>query len=390
MATTVSITGVAHGGHGVSRIDGQVCFVPYALPGDTVEVRVVRKARGVLWGEIERVVEPSPHRCAPCCPYFGACGGCTWLHFAYPGQAEWKQRIVKDALERIAGVAADVEWVEDEILRLGYRTRAEFHGDAGRLGFYAPESHAVVDIARCPLCHERLNAILTRLRETRIEGPVEITVNPEGSDVLIWSKQPLPRIEGLLVAADTPRDGAPARFFFDSVPIVNGTFSQSSLLLNRVLVRTVHDLIGPASRILDLYCGNGNLSLGLASPANQEIGVPGSAHIEGLDHNRAAVLAANACGLGTYRAASEPVFERALSQSWDVVLLDPPRTGAKAIAAALARCATDAIVYVSCDPATLARDLKTLMAGGWRVARVAVVDLFPHTWHVETVCRLER
>ena len=125
MATIVPITGVAHGGHGVSRIDGQVCFVPYALPGDTVEVRVVRQARGVLWGAIDKLVEPSPHRCAPCCPYFGACGGCMWLHFAYPGQAEWKQRIVKDALERIAGVTADVVWVEDEILRLGYRTRAE-------------------------------------------------------------------------------------------------------------------------------------------------------------------------------------------------------------------------------------------------------------------------
>lgn len=380
MATIVSITGVAHGGHGVSRIDGQVCFVPYALPGDTVEVQVVRQTRGVLWGAVEKLVEPSPHRCAPSCPHFEACGGCTWLHFAYPGQAEWKQRIVKDALERIAGIEADVEWVEDAALRLGYRTRAEFHGKGGRLGFYAAGSHSVVDIDACPLCHERLNAVLTQLRKTRIIRPVEITVNPEGPETLIWSKKPLPQINGLAATINTPRSAARAHFLFDSVPVVNGTFSQSSLLLNRMLVRTVRDMVGSASRILDLYCGNGNLSLGLAS----------NAHVEGLDHNRAAVAAANKCGPGSYRVAVELAFEQALSQSWDAVIIDPPRTGAKAIAAALARCATPAIVYVSCDPATLARDLKTLTAGGWRVARVAVVDLFPNTWHVETVCRLER
>jgi len=367
MSVQVSISGVAHGGHGVSRIDGQVCFIPYALPDDVVEVRIVWQTRGVLWGAIEKRVEPSPHRCEPCCPYFGKCGGCTWLHFDYPGQADWKQRIVKDALERIAGIETDIEWIEDENLRLGYRTRAEFHGDGNRLGFFATGSHDVVDIERCPLCHKNLNEVLTRLRDTPIRGSVEITVNPEGPENLIKFKR-------------MSRDGTTERFVFDGVPIVRGAFSQSSLLLNRMLVRTVCDRMGSASRILDLYCGNGNLSLGLSPQA----------HVEGLDHNRVAVAAANESRLGSYRVATELEFKKALNQVWDVVILDPPRTGAKAITPALARCPTSAIVYVSCDPATLARDLKTLIANGWRVDQVAVLDLFPHTSHVETVCSLNR
>src|SRR5690606_28505311 len=131
MDAVVDITGVAHGGDGVCRIDDRVCFVPYALPGDRLRIVVEREAKGVLWGVLADIVEPSPHRqdATGCCPVGRHCGACGWLHFAYPAQAEWKRRIVLDSLQRIARVEADVEWVEDPELRLGYRTRAEFHGD---------------------------------------------------------------------------------------------------------------------------------------------------------------------------------------------------------------------------------------------------------------------
>ncbi|MBN2308043.1 MAG: methyltransferase, partial [Candidatus Hydrogenedentes bacterium] len=172
-----------------------------------------------------------------------------------------------------------------------------------------------------------------------------------------------------------------ASFTFDGIPIVNGTFSQSSLLLNRLLVRTVHAMTAGADAVLDLYCGNGNLSLGLAS----------AKEVLGLDHNRAAVHRAAAVGRGVYRAGKERAFCEALaSRRWDAVILDPPRTGAKPIAPALAKADAAAIVYVSCDPATLARDVKTLAASGWRIDKATALDLFPHTPHVETVCRLVR
>lgn len=362
------------------RIAGQVCFVAHGLPGDVVRVRVIKETKGVLWGAIEEIVEASPDRTTACCEKFGACGGCSWLHFAYPAQAQWKRRIVRDSLERIAKIECDVAFEENPGLRLGYRTRAEFHADQGLLGFYAPASHTVVDIKSCPLCHEHLNQALERLRATPTKDAIEVNVNPEGPEVLIAAKRPHRSLRETFKLVNALDDAQPHRFEFDGIPVVNGAFSQSSLLLNRLLVTVVSRMAAGASSVLDLYCGNGNLSLRL----------PGAPRTLGLDQNRPAVAAAQAVGRGEYREGNEADFCRALKDKWDVVLLDPPRTGAKNVADAVAGSACNRIIYVSCDPATLARDLKTITASGWGLRETVAVDLFPNTAHVETVCRLER
>lgn len=378
----VEITGLAHGGHGVGRVEGQVYFVPCTLPGDVVRVRNVRKTKGVLWADAGALVRPSEFRADPPCPAFGVCGGCSWLHFAYPAQSEWKRRIVSDCLQRIGGISANVAWLEDDSLRLGYRTRAEFHGDGASVGFYGAWSHDVVDLASCPLCHPKLNAALDRLRAVKPKGSVELTVNPDGDDVLVWTKTPNAAARKAFPSAQTERDDAPRHsFVFDGLPVVNGAFSQSSLLLNRLLTRVVRDALKGCHRVLDLYCGNGNFSATL----------PESACVLGMDHNRSAVAAANTIRPDAYRVASEGGFAHALRSSpWDAVLLDPPRTGAKAIAHELASAGAGRVVYVSCDPATLARDAKTMVQAGWRVDSVTAVDMFPHTAHVESVCVLVR
>jgi len=342
---------------------------------------VVRESKRLLWGSIQAVLEPSPHRLEPTCPHFGRCGGCTWLHFAYPAQAQWKRQIVADCLARIGGLEADVEWAEDPACRLGYRTRAEFHAGEGGVGFYAEGTHRVVDVQRCPLCHDRLNQVLGRLRALPIRSSVQVVVDPGGPDVLVWAKRPAAALKRAFPVVESPHGPAtPSHFVFDGCPIVNGAFSQSSLLLNRLLVSTVQSLAQPpGERVLDLYCGNGNLSRSLGAP-----------HVVGLDHNAALVHAANAAAPGDYRVGDETAFAEALQQPWDTVLLDPPRAGAKAILGDLAQCEARQILYVSCDPATLARDLRALTAQGWRLARCVAVDLFPHTAHIESVCRLER
>jgi len=377
-----TITAVAHGGYGICRIDGQVCFVPYALPGDSVRVRIVRRTKGVLWGQIEQICEPSPDRIEPPCGCFGACGGCTWLHFAYPAQAQWKQRIVRDSLERIARVEADIARADDPARRLNYRTRAEFHLQNGRMGFYALNTHSLVDIENCLLCHDNLNAALRQLRPLSLkETEIEITVNPEGPDVMVWTQRPRRGLEKHFSAVDWPgKYGARAQFVFDGIPIVNGTFSQSSLLLNRVLKRVVRERVGTPERLLDLYCGNGNFSLDM----------PESTRVVGLDHSGAAVDAAARVRPDSYRVADEETFAQTLAEPWDTIVLDPPRTGAKAIMERLARADAQTIVYVSCDPATLARDLKTLLAHGWNLRSSTAVDIFPNTPHIETVCQLQR
>jgi 23S rRNA (uracil1939-C5)-methyltransferase len=379
---TIEITDLAHGGDGVGRIDGKVCFVAGALPGDTAEVEITATAKQFFRARISSLVKASAHRRETVCGSFPECGGCAWLHFEYPGQAEWKCRIVEESLRRIAGLDVTPDWLEAPDLRFGYRTRAEFHGDGKKFGFYARNSHEIIDIESCPLCHEKLNDAFAVLRELRLKGSVQVTVNPESDEVLAWTPAPFRRLKDRFPLAGSPKDRkGPAGFVFNGVPVVNGAFSQASLLLNEMLIEETHRMIGNAVSILDLYCGSGNLSITL----------PGHIAVAGMDHHKDAVRIAKKVSGRDYRQGNEKAMKTLLREmDPDTVLLDPPRSGAKQLVPALARCTARAIVYVSCDPATLARDLKILASGGWRVAEISALDMFPHTPHVECVCRLEK
>lgn len=377
MSETMEITALAHGGDGIGRVEGQVCFVPFALPGDTVRARIVRRAKRVLWAEIEEVLAPSPDRL----PGVRPAGHAMWLHFAYPEQAVWKRKLVRDLLARIGRLDAEPGWAEEEGLRLGYRTRAEFHGDGRAFGFFERGTHRIAPAASCPLNHARLDEALARLHPLGLDGEFTVTVNPEGDDTLVWSRAAPAALREAFPYTNTPRDPDRHAFVFDGAPVVNGAFAQASLLLNRLLMRTVDEYVGGADSLFDAYCGSGNLSLPLA----------GRMRVAGMDHHRPAIAAAAALDAGAYRVGGEPDMARAIAgESWGVVLLDPPRQGAKALMPALGRCAAGAIVYVSCDPATFARDAAALHGAGWRIERLCVVDLFPHTPHIETVCRFVR
>ncbi len=382
MTHTVEITSLAHGGDGIARIDGMVCFVPYGLPGDTLKVHETRRTKNALWAAIDEVVEASPYRQDAVCDNFGSCGNCSWGHFAYPAQAEWKQRIVHETLERLGGIQCELVWIEDPDLRTGYRTRAEFHGDGEKLGFFAPGTHDIVNITHCPLLHPRLNAALEQLHGIRLAGGVTVTVNPEGEETLVWTKFTKRKLKNLFPSANASKDTLPrSQFLFDGVPIVNGCFSQASLLLNRLLMREVHTQLGKASPVLDLYCGSGNLSITLSERVE----------VTGIDHNPEATRAANKIRRGAYRRGGEEAMQRTIATGgWNAIVLDPPRTGAKDLIPALTQASAAKIVYVSCDPATLARDLKSLTGAGWALTRAALIDLFPNTPHVETVVTLER
>ncbi len=378
----IAIQSVAHGGDGVGRIGEVVCFVSGALPGDVVQARVYRCANNAVWARLTAIVEPSPDRVVPSpCSGRGCDSACRWHDFSYPAQGEWKRRIVEECLARIGGIVADVALLEAPEHRLGYRTRAAFHGDGSALGYYRQRTHDVIRLEACPLNHFHLNAALQRLQPLCIKGDVHVAVNPEGEDVLVWQNEPSQRLRAAFPLTNGRLDRERFQFLFDGVPIVNGAFSQSSLLLNRLLRAHVDACLEGAESLLDLYCGNGNLSLHHARTRK----------VIGVDHAGAAVAAAAALVPGAYRQGGEDVMmEQLRACSWDAVLLDPPRTGAKAIVKDLAAARTDKIVYVSCNPATLARDLRELLPGGWRLMEAVAMDLFPHTPHVESVCLLRR
>lgn len=373
----VEITGLGTGGEGVGRIDGEVVFVSGALPGDRVTLVGLEKRRGTLRGSVGDVIEPSPHRVAANCPVFGECGGCTWLDFGYPAQGEWKRRIVQDCFQRIARIEVSPEWLEEPSLRLGYRTRATFHPAEAGWGFYARGSHAVVPIESCPLSHPKLNRAFSMLRGVQGTADLTITVNPEREEALIWSESEQPALKKVFPSAQAEGVAGNRNFFeFDGIPIVNGTFAQSSLLLNRLLRELVAENLGEPASLLDLYCGSGNFSLPWVAKAE----------VIGVDSSGPAVMAAFRKSGADYRVGNEAAMCTLIQErAWDAVLLDPPRIGAQKAAGALRNALCGRIVYVSCDPATLARDSRELAAAGWKLQRIAVVDMFPNTPHIETV-----
>jgi len=198
---------------------------------------------------------------------------------------------------------------------------------------------------------------------------------------LIFLREEASAIRQQFPHTNTRRDRSRFQFLYDGVPVVNGAFSQASLLLNRMLRAHTDECIGAPASLLDLYCGNGNLSLHHAA----------ASEVLGVDHDAVVVNAAAALVPRAFVRGTEKEMVGLLKKRpWEVILLDPPRSGAHALTGALAAARARKIVYVSCDPATLARDLRDILAGDWSLTQVNALDLFPHTPHVETVCVLER
>lgn len=378
----IAIERLAHGGDGVGYIDGKICFVPYGLPGDKLSVEINEDADRFSRAKIVEVVEASPDRVEPGCPVFGKCGGCDWLHFSYPAQMEWKQKLVQESFRRLAKMEVSVDGLGDPELHLGYRTRATFRGHKKSHGFYAPKSHDVVDIQECPLCDPAMNEALETIRETGVTGDIEVLVNPEGDEVFVWTDKPSRPLKDAFPVAEAPGFGEErATFMFDGTPVVNGSFNQSSLKLNRVLVNHVHEVLESSTSILDLYCGSGNLTIGLSDRAK----------VLGIDRDGPSIRAADLTGRGEYHIGKQKDFHDFIHrQHWDAIVLDPPRIGAKNVMVSLSTADANQIVYVSCDHATQARDVAVLVKAGWSITSLTAIDLFPNTAHVETVCVLEK
>lgn len=382
-ADGVFVESVAKGGCGLVRTPKGVCFVKGALPGERVRLRSMVKRSGVYWADIDGIEAASPHRLTPSCPVFGVCGGCDWFHFAYPDQGGWKRRMLEETLRRVGGIEASAEWREDANLRMGYRTRATFHGGPAGWGFYREGSRRVAPIEACPLCHPALNAALRRLPVFSANVSVQLTAHPESAEMLAWTRRATPALREALPGLQddaTPPEERHA-FVYDGRWIVNGAFCQSSLMLNRLLVAALEELAAGQGPLLDLYCGNGNLSAGFARTGRE---------VRGLDHSAAAVWGARQLEVGGYEQGGEPAFRAALeAQPWETVVLDPPREGAKPLLDALLRARPSRIVYVGCDPAAFARDVGKLASGGYALLRVIGLDLFPQTHHLEAVALLE-
>jgi len=413
-ALALAVERLTFGPDALAHVDGQVVFVPFAAPGDRIRARIRSRERGYLRADLIDVVQPGPDRVTPPCAAFGRCGGCQWQHVALAAQRRAKQAVVAEQLARLGGLRdVDVRPTLAAPGGLAHRARITLHAEGRRLGYQRARSHRLEEIAGCPIATpavERHIPVARRWAETLRTPATRITIaEAPGGAVLVGglSGPPAPpdveATESLLVAHASLRG---AVLVHDTRRIVVGdptvrldlepglaieapadAFVQVNPEANRLLIQTVLALgdFAAGASVLDLYCGAGNLSLPLARRA---------VRVLGIERDPLAVDAARAnaarLGLDARFVAGTVAAELARgSEPVDGVVLDPPRAGAADAIDALVARAPRRIVYVSCDPATLARDLRRLAGHGHAVRVVQPIDVFPQTFHVETVTLIE-
>lgn len=374
----VRIDALAAGGDAVGRVpDGRVVFVPLAAPGDRVHVRICQERARFLRGRVEKLLEPGAARGDPLCPVFGRCGGCAWQHVRYEAQREAKSKILADALGRIGGFerGSPIPVVASPS-RYAYRGRTRVRIEAGRVGYRCRGSHTLCPVSSCPVLVPELDARLRRLvaQPPQRNGEWElafgsgraraVSVGPPGGERLFLEV-----------------GGEPIGFS-------SGVFTQSNVLLLETLVERVVASAGSGAFALELFAGAGFLTLQLARRFERVVALEASA--AAARDLRANLRAADLGGVEVHEQRVE--FSAALfgRLAPDVVVLDPPRAGLPTGAvAAVAGVGARRIVYLSCDPATLARDLAGFRERGYRLRRVEGFDLFPQTPHVEALAVLE-
>ncbi len=440
--TQVEIASLDQGGRGVTRVEGKAVFVEGALPGERVTIATLKRKPTYEIARAEEILKPNPARVDPRCPYFGTCGGCTLQHLDAAAQVAAKQRTLEDALWHLGRVRPaqllpaiyGPAWGYRHRARLSVRMVAKKGGVL--VGFHERKSSYVADMTSCAILPPRVSTLLPALRAligrltVRDRLPqIELAVgdgkpvagnDPEPACVLVLRiLAPLaPADEAALVAfADRHRvqfylqPGGPetARPFHPAEPRLAYTlpefglafpyapteFTQVNPAINRALVRRALALLDPqpTDRIADFFCGIGNFTLPIARSGAAVVGIEGSA---GLVRRAEGIARLNGlAGCATFRVANlfeaTPDSIEALGPR-DKIVLDPPREGAIAVVKALpGDGAPGRIVYVSCSPATLARDSAVLVHGhGYTLASAGVINMFPHTAHVESIALFER
>ena len=342
----LKIEDVAFGGKGVAREKGKAVFVPYTIEGETVSAEIVREKKQFAEAELVEVKQSSPDRVEPQCPYFGRCGGCAYQHISYEHQLAIKWRQVRDALQRIGKVKeVPMRPIIPSPKQYGYRNRITVHAQDGVIGFFQRDSHRLIDIERCPISSDEVNRTLTELRA-----------------------QPYVR-DGHY----TLRALATAR-----------VFSQTNDAVANALRDLIVDLVPPNQQLLiDAYCGAGFFAKALLDKFERVIGI---------DWDRFAIAAAkeNASEKETYIAGDvETELLRPLeSRRSTTLIVDPPATGLSAgVRKALIDLAPQTLIYVSCNPPTLARDLRDLQ-DKFIIESVTPLDMFPQTAEIEVVADL--
>ncbi len=391
----IKIEKLVYGGDALSRINGQTVFVPFALPGEEIELETVAGRAKILRGINPRILDPSPHRVQPPCEYFGRCGGCHYQHADYEYQVSQKVSILRETLARLGKLTFEQDVPAITGQPFGYRNRIKLHIDRGKMGYRQADSHKLCPIARCPISSPKLNEVIAILNqmikqkewpsfvsglevftnETDVQLHITETSRPVASRFFTWCSELIGGFQ-----PDSIEYESSGRVF----RVSRGTFFQVNRFLIGPLVQEVVSNYEGQSAI-DLYAGAGLFALPLAEHFQSLVAVERSASAyRDLIHN---AESANS-RISAVKASTDEFLEQ-LTAMPDLVVADPPRTGlTREVATSLLRVRPQKIVIVSCDPATLARDLETMLQS-YSIRAMKLFDLFPQTFHFETVVHLE-
>ena len=398
---------LVYGGDAFGRLpDGRAVFVPFALPGELVRVRLVEQKRGHARAELLEVLEPSPDRITPRCSHYTVCGGCHYQHLSYPAQLAAKTAILAEQLRRLGGlVEIPIQPAVPSPQPWNYRNHIQFHLTAeGRLGFQRAGSERVVPIQECHLPEPLINQVWPQIELEPLPGVERLSLRAGADDELLLvfeSSDPEPfefSVEELPVSAVHLGPGGTLVLAGSDSLVIEvlgrpfqvsaGSFFQVNTPQAEAMLRHVLELVGagPFQTLLDVYCGVGLFSAFLAPRASRLVGIE-------LSPSACADFAANLDEfehVELYEADAETVLG-SVDFHPDLILVDPPRAGlGQAALDGLLAQQAPRLVYISCDPATLARDSKRLVAGGYNLVSVTPFDLFPQTYHIESISLWER
>lgn len=378
----VQIERILPGGVGLAHAEGMTVFVYLAAPGDLVRVEVERTRAKVAFASIKEVIKPSPLRVEPPCPYFGRCGGCDFQQLGYETQLQTKVEIIRDCLHRLGGFdpVPDFE-IQPSPHEWHYRARANWQFDrtANELGYFERGSNRVCDVEFCAVLVPELQAELERVRRHLSEiNPgknIEAVASDEGVSVASDSEKLEARVVSRRIAGET--------YHFSAA----GFFQINHDLLEPIINEAIGEAAGGLA--VDLYCGVGLFTLPLSRRFKKVVGIESNPAATTFAQKNLKLADLTNAVVETARVGDWMQANSASLGPVDFLLLDPPRTGAenKDIRGIL-ELRPSQISYVSCDPATLARDLKKLIAAGYKLNSIKAFDMFPQTHHVETVVRL--
>ena len=426
-----TVESLSHEAKGVVRLENKVVFVDGALPGEEIEFSVVKKRRKRDEATLENIITASPDRVEPKCEHFGVCGGCSLQHLSSDAQVNWKQTGLIENLKRIGKVQPEnvLAPVRGDIW--GYRRKGRLGAryvikkERVLVGFREKSTRYLADLNQCEVLHESVGKHLTELGQLIASlsvyqqvPQVEIAIGDELKAMVIRHMEAVTNddLEKLMnygtkhgfqvmlqpKGPDTihcifPQDAPPLSYRLDDfdleIQFSPSDFTQVNASVNRQMVSQAIQLLEPQADdvIMDLFCGLGNFSLALAGKCKQVIGVEGDA---GMTQKAADNAKRNSVENVSFHVAN--LFESFTESSWaktkiDRLLIDPPRSGAIEVARNLKKIGPKKLVYVSCDPATLARDAEEIVHNqGYRLTHAGVMDMFPHTAHVESIAVFER